>query len=76
MNVGDGRRASTHNHVTKRLVQQRVSLPENCVKTTRKVSWVVHTAEHNYRQISANNDIPCLTFIKQCVCVCVWNSCA
>ena len=71
MNVGDGRRASTHNRMTERLVQQRVSLYENCVKTTRKVSGAVHTAEHNYRQISANNYIPCLTFIKQCVCVCV-----
>jgi len=74
MNVGDGRRASTHNRVTERLVQQRVSLPENYVKTTRKVSGVVHTAERNYRQISANNYIPCLAFIKQRVCV--WNSCA
>jgi hypothetical protein len=69
MNVGDGRRASTHNHVTERPVQQRVSLSENCVKTTRKVSGVVHIVEHNDRQISAHNDIPCLAFIK----LCAWN---
>ena len=65
MNVGDGRRASTPDHVTERPVQQRVLLSGNCVKTTRKVAGVVHTAEHNDRQINANNDVPRVAFIKE-----------
>jgi hypothetical protein len=63
MNVGEGRRVSTHSHVTQSLVQQRVSLSGNCVKTTRKVAGVVKTVEDNDRQISANK-VACVEFVR------------